>query len=67
MSVSPCKEDVVPVKHVEGTSSQFKGVSWNKGTGKWTAKCKETRLGYHATEEAAARAGAYTRPLVSST
>jgi len=40
----------------EGTSSQFKGVSWNKSLGKWEATCKKNYLGHHATEEDAARA-----------
>jgi len=46
------------VDHVEHKvrSSQFKGVSWHKRTGKWTARCKEKHIGLHATEEAAARA-----------
>ena len=41
---------------VKRRSSQFKGVCWNKRSGKWLAKCKERHLGYHATEEASARA-----------
>ena len=40
----------------EGTTSRFKGVCWHVSSGKWRAKCKEKYLGYHATEEAAARA-----------
>jgi len=39
-----------------GSTSQFKGVHWDKHKNKWRAKCKETKLGYHATEEEAARA-----------
>ena len=50
------EDGVDPVTHRDGTSSQFKGVTWNKSAGKWTAQCKGTHLGYHATEEAAARA-----------
>ena len=50
-----------------GITSRFKGVNWSKSSGKWTAQCKKKGLGYHATEEAAAQAGAYTRPLLSST
>ena len=47
--------------HVEnGTrrcgSSAFAGVSWHKHSGKWWAKCGAKSLGYHATEEGAARA-----------
>jgi len=34
----------------------IKGVFWSKQSGKWRAECKRTTLGYHATEEAAARA-----------
>jgi len=49
-------DSVDPVTHREGTSSTFKGVTWDKGTGKWRAQCKGERLGYHATEEAAAQA-----------
>ena len=37
-------------------TSQFKGVCWAKANGKWRAECKGKSLGYHATEEAAARA-----------
>jgi len=36
-------------------SSQFTGVSWDKSTNKWKAKCKDTYLGFHTTEEGAAR------------
>ena len=38
------------------TASRFKGVAWNKSASKWKAKCKGNHLGYHTTEEAAARA-----------
>jgi phage terminase large subunit-like protein len=44
------------VKHRGVRSSQLKGVSWEKGRGKWQARCERRHLGYHATEEAAARA-----------
>jgi hypothetical protein len=50
------KDGIDPVDHREAHTSQFTGVSWNKSNKKWKAKCKGTRLGYHATEEAAARA-----------
>jgi uncharacterized membrane protein YgcG len=53
------EDGVDPVKRRDDPSSgtsQFKGVCWVKTTGKWRAKCKETRLGHHASEEAAARA-----------
>jgi len=49
------KDGVAPVPRREGTS-QFKGVSWDKGRGKWAAMCKGKRVGLHATEVAAARA-----------
>jgi hypothetical protein len=45
-----------PVKHRGAITSQFKGVSWDKHMTKWRAVCNGTRLGYHATEEEAARA-----------
>ena len=40
----------------EPTTSQFKGVSWNKCNNRWVAHCKRTRLGLYNTEEDAARA-----------
>ena len=45
------KDGVVPAKLRARTStSQFKGVSWDKSQGgRWAAKCKGKRLGYHAT------------------
>ena len=51
----------VPVLKKRGTpgppsSFQFKGVTWDKSTKKWRAQCKGKRLGYHTTEEDAARA-----------
>ena len=49
------KDGVAPVKRRDRTS-QFKGVSREQSSGKWLAKCKDTWLGYHATEEAAALA-----------
>jgi hypothetical protein len=59
---------VSPMKRRQDSStSRFKGVSWNKSHGKWSAESKGKRLGDYATEEAAAQAGAYTRPLLSST
>jgi hypothetical protein len=64
------KDGVAPLKF----TSQFKGVYWHKGKGKWLAKWKGTWLGTHATEKAAAqayksytKAGAHTRPLLGST
>jgi hypothetical protein len=45
-----------PVKHRENISSQFKGVSWHKGSGKWQVKSKGKSLGRHGTQEAAAQA-----------
>jgi len=48
------KDGVDPMRR--DCTSQYKGVSWDKGKGKWGARYKETWLGYHATEEAAARA-----------
>jgi len=51
------RDGIVPVWHRDGTStSQFKGVCWNKNKGKWTASYKGKHLGIHATEEGAAQA-----------
>ena len=50
------KDGIVPAGHREPTSSQFKGVFWDKRVEKWKAACKGTYLGRHATEEAAAQA-----------
>ena len=50
------EDGVDPVTRREHTSSQFKGVSWNKKDGRWVAQCKGNRLGFHDTEEAAAQA-----------
>jgi hypothetical protein len=50
------KDGVDLVKHQAVRSSQFKGVSWEKRSSKWKAECKGKYLGYHAKEEAAARA-----------
>ena len=101
------RDGVVPVVRRDPSfTSQFKGVVWVKGTGKWQAQFKRKSLGYYVTEAAAAaawakyaedgvdpiqllrregtsssqykgvswnrslgkwRAGAYTRPLFSST
>jgi hypothetical protein len=37
-------------------TSQVKGVSWHKNNHKWKADSKGQYLGYHATEEEAAKA-----------
>ena len=44
--------DIVPHR----STSQFKGVIWHKPNNKWRANSKGKHLGYHATEEEAARA-----------
>ena len=56
------KDGTDRVKHFK-SSSKFKGVSWDKNSGKWRAKVKSVygghktvSLGYHATEEAAKQA-----------
>jgi hypothetical protein len=59
------RDGVLP--EIDRTSSQFKGVTWNKARGKWRADCKSKFLGYHATEEDAAQAGACAFPLFSLT
>jgi hypothetical protein len=43
------------VVHANQATSQFKGVRWDKSSGKWAASCKGKYLGTHATQEAAAR------------
>ena len=48
------KDGSVPTRPVG--SSQFKGVNWVKSHNIWKARCNGTNLGYHATEEDAARA-----------
>ena len=48
-------DGVVPVR-VRTSTSQFKGVSWDKICKKWKAQHKGKKLGNHATEEAAAQA-----------
>jgi len=50
------KDGSVPEKQRAASSSQFKGVSWSKRDNTWKAECKRTHLGYHNTEEGAARA-----------
>jgi len=54
------EDSVVPVSQRKATSSEFKGVCWDKGVGggSWKAVYKKKFLGHHATEEAAAQAGA---------
>jgi len=48
---------VVPLKRREPETSQFKGVIYRPfSAGNWRSFCKGEILGYHATEEAAARA-----------
>jgi len=42
-------------------SSRFQGVHWNTSTNKWRAQSKGKHLGYHTSEEVAARA--YTKYL----
>ena len=49
------EDGVDPVLHRNGFS-QFKGVWFSKSNRKWRARLKNKGLGYHATEEAAARA-----------
>jgi hypothetical protein len=49
------KDGVAPEPAVWG-ASQIKGVSWRQRENKWKAECKGRQLGYHATEEDAARA-----------
>ena len=49
------EDGIDPVKHQEAGTSQLKGVCWNKRDNKWEARCKGMNLGYHATEEDAAR------------
>jgi len=50
------EDSIIPVKHRDPSSSQFKGVSWIQKLGKWRAQSKGECLGYHATEEVAALA-----------
>jgi hypothetical protein len=50
------EDGVDHVQHRGAHTSEFKGVSWHKSSGKWQAVCKKTHVGLHATEEAAARA-----------
>jgi len=50
------EDGINPVEHREVRTSQLTGVHWDKNKLKWRAVCKGTTLGYHATEENAARA-----------
>jgi len=50
------KDGIDPVKHRAASTSRFKGVHWVKARNKWSAKCKGSYLGLHATEKAAVRA-----------
>jgi hypothetical protein len=50
------KDGIDPVKHRDASTSQFKGVYWDKGRNLWRAKCKLTYMGFHAAEKDAARA-----------
>ena len=45
-----------PAERAGWGASQFKGVSWHTSSNKWRATCMGKHLGYHTTEEAAARA-----------
>jgi len=49
------KDGVKPVKR-RAVTSQFKGVHWDKHSGKWRAICKRQSQGLHAAEEGAAQA-----------
>ena len=55
------------MKRRDSTTSQFKGVYWDKRREKWTAQCKRKYIGHFATEEAAALAGPSPRPPLTST
>ena len=48
------EDDIDTVEHREASTSQFKGVHWNKQASKWKAQYKGKHLGCHATEEDAA-------------
>ena len=50
------KDGVTPAAMRCGGTSQFKGVSFHKGSRTWYASCRGKHLGVHATEEAAAQA-----------
>jgi hypothetical protein len=56
-------EDGVDAVQRRNRTPQFKGAFLDKRSGKWQAVCNGKGLGCQATKEA----GAYTRPLISST
>jgi hypothetical protein len=50
------EDGIDPVKHRDAITSQFTGVSWDKGKNKWRAECQGKYLGRHTTEQGAAQA-----------
>jgi hypothetical protein len=50
------QDGVAPGDAARPATSKFKGVNWEKSSGKWRARCKKIGLGYHTKEEDAARA-----------
>lgn len=53
---SPSENLANQSKRTHSASSQYKGVSWNKQTGKWNARIRYTHLGSFASEADAAHA-----------